>query len=124
RRNRANVAREAFDRALALDPRLPKALVGAATVLYRQGNYTESIARFEAAQSADPHDLEASLGVAMASLAAGRPADARSVLVRLATEHGNNARVHYWLAKALMATSEPAQAEREFREAIRLDPGD
>jgi predicted Zn finger-like uncharacterized protein len=120
-RDRVTAAREAFERALALDPRSPQALVGAATILYRQGNYAEAHARFLAAQTADPEDLDARVGLAMTSVALNRPAEAREGLEPLLSQHGGDARVHYWLARALNAMNERAAAEREFREAIRLD---
>src|SRR5262249_21228581 len=112
-----------FARALAIDPRALAALVGAGTALYRERSFTEALARFQAAQSADPRDVDARVGVAMASLELDRPADARAALepllhdARTATE----ARVHFWYGRALAAAGEYAGAERALRETVRLD---
>lgn len=120
-RDRVSQARQAYQRALELDPRSPQALNGIATILYRESNFTEALARFQAAHSADTADLDAQIGIAMSSLALNQPADARSTLEPLVPTHPNDPRVHFWLAKTLLAVNEQTAAEREFREAIRLD---
>jgi tetratricopeptide (TPR) repeat protein len=120
-RDHVSQARQAFERALELDPRSPQALNGVATILYRESNFTEALARFQAAHSADTSDIDAQIGIAMASIALNQPADARSTLEPLLPTHPTEPRVHFWLAKALLAANEQSAAEREFREAIRLD---
>ncbi len=121
RRDRITAAREAFDRALQIDPRSPAALVGAGTILYRQSSFTDALARFQAAQTADAEDIDAKLGIAMASISLNRPGDARLVLEPLVSATSPDARVHFWLARALVAMNELQAAERAFRESIRLD---
>jgi predicted Zn finger-like uncharacterized protein len=116
-----NAAREAFERALAIDPRAPSALVGAGRVLYRQRAFSEALAKFTAAVTADADDIDAAVGVGMASIALGRHAEAEPRLRQLAQNHPNDAKVRFWWARALLAMDNRPAAEREFREAIRLD---
>jgi tetratricopeptide (TPR) repeat protein len=119
--DRVNAAREAFERALAIDPRAPSALVGAGRVLYRQRAFSEALAKFTAAVTADAEDIDAALGVGMASIALGRHAEVEPRLQALSQRHPNDAKVRFWWARALLAMDNRAAAEREFREAIRLD---
>lgn len=116
-----DAAREAFERALAIDPRAPSALVGAGRVLYRQRAFSEALAKFTAAATADPNDVDAAIGIGMASIALGRQAEVEPRLQQLAQSHPNDARVHFWWGRALLAMNNRSAAEREFREAIRLD---
>jgi predicted Zn finger-like uncharacterized protein len=121
--DRVTPAREAYERALALDPRAPSALVGSGKILFRQRAFSEALARFTAAVTADPNDIDAAIGVGMASLSLGRQAEVRPKLERLSQQFPNDARVRFWWAKALLATDDRPAAERELREAIRLDDG-
>jgi tetratricopeptide (TPR) repeat protein len=116
-----NPAREAYERALAIDPRAPSALVGAGRVLYRQRAFSESLAKFTAASTADSNDIDAAIGVGMASIALGRHAEAQPRLEQLAQAHPNDAKVRFWWARALLAMDNRPAAERELREAMRLD---
>lgn len=120
-RERLAPAREAYERALAIDPRAPSALVGVAKVLYQQRAFSDALAKFTAAVTADPNDVEAVLGVGMASIALGRHAEVRPRLEALAQAHPNDAKVRFWLARALLASNDRPAAERELREATRLD---
>ncbi len=122
-RDRVTAAKEAFERALAVDPRAPGALVGTAKILYRQHNYSEALARFTAASTSDETDIDAAIGVGMCSIALGRHGEALPKLQRLALAHPNEARARYWLARAQLAMEDKPAAERELREAIRLDDG-
>jgi tetratricopeptide (TPR) repeat protein len=122
-RDRVTPAKEAFERALAVDPRAPAALIGTAKILFRQHNYSEALARFTAASTSDDADVDAALGVGMCLIALGRQAEALPKLQHLVTAHPNEARAHYWLARAQLATDDKPAAERELREAMRLDDG-
>lgn len=119
--DRVNPAREAYERALATDPRAPSALIGAARILYRQRAFSEALAKFTAAATADPNDVEAAIGVGMTFIALGRHAEAQPRLEALSRAHPNDAKVRFWWAKALLAMDNRAAAERELREATRLD---
>lgn len=122
-RDRVTAAKEAFERALAVDPRAPTALVGTAKILYRQHNFSEALARFTAAATSDENDIDAAIGVGMSGIALGRHGEVLPKLQRLAQAHPNEARVRYWLARAQLAMDDKPAAERELREAIRLDDG-
>jgi tetratricopeptide (TPR) repeat protein len=119
--DRITPAREAYERALATDPRAPSALIGAGRILYRQRAFSDALAKFTAAATADPNDVDAAIGVGMTFIALGRHAEAQPRLEALSRAHPNDAKVRYWWAKALLAMDNRPAAERELREATRLD---
>jgi len=122
-RDRVSVAQTRFQRALELEPRSATALVGIGSILYRQGNFTDAQARFRNAHSADPQNLDAIIGIAQSTLSLNQPAEAKAALEPAVQEHPNDGRLHYWLGRALAATSDQRSlAQQSFREAIRLQP--
>ncbi len=122
-RDRVTVAQTRFQRALELEPRSATALVGIGSILYRQGNFTDAQARFRNAHSADPQNLDAIIGIAQSTLSLNQPAEAKAALEPAVQEHPNDGRLHYWLGRALAATSDQRSlAQQSFREAIRLQP--
>jgi tetratricopeptide (TPR) repeat protein len=122
-RDRVSTAQSRFQRALELDPRSASALVGIGSILYRQGSFADAQARFRNAYSADRSNLDAVIGIAQASLALNRAGDAKEVIEPAVREHPNDGRLHYWLGKALAATSDQRTlAQQALREAIRLQP--
>jgi len=122
-RDHVTAAQTRFQRALELDPRSASALVGIGQILARQGNHADAVARFRNALSADRTNLDAVIGVAQASIALGQPGDARQVIEPALRDNPNDGRLHYWLGRALAATSDQRTlAQQSFREAIRLQP--
>jgi predicted Zn finger-like uncharacterized protein len=120
-RGRLGRAREAFERALSLDPRSPAALIGAGKILYQQRDFAESLARFRSAASADANDVEAVIGVTMSAIALRQQAEIRPQIEALTRARPTDARARFWLARTLIALDDRVAAERELREAIRLD---
>ncbi len=122
-RDHVTAAQARFQRALELDPRSASALVGIGQILSRQGNHADAVARFRNALSADRTNLDAVVGIAEASLALGQAGDARQAVEPAIRDNPNDGRLHYWLGRALAATSDQRTlAQQSFREAIRLQP--
>ncbi len=122
-RDHVSAAQTRFQRALELDPRSASALVGIGAILYRQGNFADAQARFRNAYSADHANLDAVIGIAQSSLALNQATEAKSIIEPAVHEHPNDGRLHYWLGKALAATTDQRTlAQQAFREAIRLQP--
>ncbi len=122
-RDHVSAAQTRFSRALELDPRSAPALVGIGAILYRQGNFADAQARFRNAYSADHANLDAVIGIAQSSLALNQASEAKGIIEPAVHEHPNDGRLHYWLGKALAATSDQRTlAQQAFREAIRLQP--
>ncbi len=122
-RDRVSVAQARFQRALELEPRSATALVGIGSILYRQGNFTDAQARFRNAFSADAQNLDAVIGIAQSTLSLNQPAEAKAALEPAVASHPNDGRLHYWLGRALAATTDQRSlAQQSFREAIRLQP--
>jgi predicted Zn finger-like uncharacterized protein len=122
-RDHVSVAQARFQRALELDPRSASALVGIGNILQRQGNFADAQARFRNAYSADHANLDAVIGIAQSSLALNQATEAKAIIEPAVREHPNDGRLHYWLGKAMAATSDQRTlAQQAFREAIRLQP--
>ncbi|MCC7537969.1 MAG: zinc-ribbon domain-containing protein [Deltaproteobacteria bacterium] len=116
------IARQSFERALAVDPTLPVALAGAGEVLLLEHRFQEARARFDAALSADPDLVDAALGSARAMLALEDAGEARSLMDRIRREHPNDAQAALLQGRALAALNLPRDAEASYRDSIRLGP--
>jgi tetratricopeptide (TPR) repeat protein len=121
-RENLQLAERRFQRALEYDPRSASALVGLGAIYLRRSNFTDALARFHSARSASPDNLDAVIGEAQASLALTQTADAKAVLEPALRAHPNDGRLHFWMGKAHAAGRDGPLAEREFGEAIRLQP--
>lgn len=122
-RDHVSTAQARFQRALELDPRSAPALVGIGSILFRQGNYADAQARFRNAYSADRRNLDAVVGITQSCLALNQASEAKAAIEPAVREHANDGRLHFWLGKALAATSDQRSlAGQAFREAIRLQP--
>src|SRR5262249_5653174 len=82
-RSRMTQAETALDEALKIDPKAGPALAGMGEVLYRQGRFTDALARFEAGIQADPEGTLAKIGVAKTKIALERLQEAKDQLKRL-----------------------------------------
>lgn len=122
RQGQLRIARQAFERALAVDPALPLALAGAGQVLLLENRFQEARARFDAALAADPDLVEAALGAARAMLALEDAGEARALMNRIRREHPNDAQAALLQGRALAQLNLPADAEASFRDSIRLGP--
>ncbi|HJK98727.1 MAG TPA: tetratricopeptide repeat protein, partial [Polyangiaceae bacterium LLY-WYZ-14_1] len=127
-------ALRAFEESLEGDPYAVEALLGAGRVLLRDGRERDALARFQAVldrrdQTSEaagidgrPALVEAQFGAADAMIRAGMRNEAKTALTPLLAARPDDPLVHLWMGRAHQALEDWSDAERELREAVRLDP--
>jgi cellulose synthase operon protein C len=133
-RARLQPARKAYEDALAADPYLVEALLGAGRVLLRERRFSDALARFESglalAQKAGNAtvlsgrraDVEARLGQGRALLALNRAPDAKVSLSALMRDNPNDAEIVLALGQVEDALGNKANAEELLKKAVELAP--
>lgn len=119
-RSRITDAGKVLIEALKLDPKSGPALAGMGEVLFREGRYTDALARFEAGIQADPNGITAKIGVAKTRIALERLQDSKEMLRKLREAHPNDVQVAFWMGRADELLGDKAAAEASYAEAIRL----
>jgi len=122
-RSRMSQAEAALTEALKIDPKAGPALAGMGEVLYREGRFTDALARFEAGIQADPEGTSAKIGEAKTKIALERLGDAKEQLKKLRDARPNDLEVVYWIGRVEEALGDKAAAERAYGEAITLAAG-
>lgn len=123
RRERLPEAREAFERALALEPEQASTLVALATLEAQEGKADAALALLARAEAAAPDDPAPAYQAAQLLLAAGRSAEAEARLRAIVRAHPTHASARNDLAWILAER----QAELDFalalaQEASRIAP--
>ena len=108
-----------FREAVALDPQSGTAHLHLATALLGRGKDAEAEAEYDQVLELDPGSLEGRLGRARARLDQGRLAPAEDDLRSVLSSHGDNSRVHLYLAEVLQRQEEDAALDHYLR-AIEL----
>ncbi|MET0595738.1 MAG: tetratricopeptide repeat protein, partial [Polyangiaceae bacterium] len=121
-RSRLSQAEATLAEALKIDPKAGPALAGMGELLYREGRYTDALARFEAGVQADPEGTAAKIGAAKTKIALERLQEAKEQLKKLRDARQNDIEVVYWLGRAEEGLGDKTSAERSFGEAIALGP--
>jgi tetratricopeptide (TPR) repeat protein len=121
-RSRLTQAEAALGEALKIDPKAGPALAGMGELLYREGRYTDALARFEAGIQADPEGAAAKIGAAKTKIALERLQEAKEQLKKLRDARANDIEVVYWLGRAEEGLGDKTAAERDYSEAIALGP--
>lgn len=93
-----------------------------ADALLRTGRGEEAESEYRAALAASPTDLKVKLGLAKAFYLQDKRSAALVVLEDLTRSAGAPAEAHVLHARLLAKTGDTAQAAREYRRAIALDP--
>lgn len=122
RRGRAGEAVAAAQEAAALSPGYVPAHYTWGLALLDLGRVDEAIARLETAVKLGPAHADAQLALGNAYMRAGRTAEAAARFTA-SLELKPAADAHHNLAVALAALGRPADAERELRAAVALEPG-
>jgi predicted Zn finger-like uncharacterized protein len=122
-RSRMSQAEAALTEALKIDPKAGPALAGMGEVLYREGRFTDALARFEAGIQADPEGTAAKIGAAKTKIALERLAEAKDQLRRLRDARPNDPEVIYWIGRVEDALGDKAAAEKAYTDAIALTAG-
>ncbi|HEX7402765.1 MAG TPA: tetratricopeptide repeat protein, partial [Usitatibacter sp.] len=133
-RGRLHLAEKAYADALAADPYLIDALLGAGRVMLRQHRYNDALARFESAlniaqKSTNPivlsgrkADAEARLGQGRAQLELDRAPEAKANLAALMVQSPNDAEIVLAVGETEEALDNKDAAEALFKKSIELAP--
>ena len=121
-RSRLTQAESTLGEALKIDPKAGPALAGMGELLYREGRYTDALARFEAGVQADPEGVAAKIGAAKTKIALERLQEAKEQLKKLRDARPTDIEVVYWLGRAEEALGDKTAAERDYGEAITHGP--
>jgi tetratricopeptide (TPR) repeat protein len=119
---RRNEAAQAFDRALALNPRDALACLNAAQNQAELGNWEGARRHAQAAAEILPADATPWLLMGRFQMRQGRFADAVAPLREAAKRAPDEALVQYNLGKALAASGRREEAEQPLRAALRGNP--
>ncbi len=117
-RSRMSQAEAALTEALRIDAKSAAALAGMGEVLYREGRYTDALAKFDAGILADPEGVQAKLGSAKAKIALERLQEAKEQLKKLRDARQTDPEVSLWLGRAEEALGDKPAAEKSYQEAI------
>ena len=106
--------RASCERALALDPSLPEALVGRARILYAQKRYDEALPLARQAAATESPDRQAGIYLLIANLyvALGKPQDGIADLSGFLGRRGSESDLHSALGILRRAAGDAAGAER------------
>jgi tetratricopeptide (TPR) repeat protein len=104
-------AREAFDRALELDPKHAEALIGLAELSAQAGEVDAALALYDRAADLDSEDPAAALAAVRLVVGAGRTADAQARFKAVLTTHPREADAAIGLARILAE-------QREFEASL------
>lgn len=116
-------AREAFQRALVLDPAHEDAMVGMGETLLRLGRHVDALALFRHAEELGyQDDVELMLTIGRALYREELYGHARDVFARLAAARPDSAEASASLAYTLHRLNDAVGAGRQIRRALRLDP--
>jgi tetratricopeptide (TPR) repeat protein len=94
-------AKEAFDRALELDPKLAEAVIGLADLSAQAGEVDAAVALYDRAADLDPEEPAAALAAANLAVGAGRASDAETRFKLLLSKHPREADAAIGLARVL-----------------------
>ncbi|HEX4825865.1 MAG TPA: tetratricopeptide repeat protein [Candidatus Polarisedimenticolaceae bacterium] len=118
-------AREQYEKAIALDPGNRAAENRVAGLLAHEGKLDESVLHYLHVLERQPGDPEtlSNLGIVWAKQ--GRLLDAIANFKKALAAHPQDpATIHTNLGNALLLSGRPAEAAMEYRESLRLVPGD
>ncbi len=104
-------AREAFDRALELDPKHVEALNGLAALSAEAGDIDAALALYDQAADLDPKDQASAIAAARLVVVAGRNSDAQRRFKAVLNEHPREADAALGLARILAE-------QREFKKSL------
>jgi tetratricopeptide (TPR) repeat protein len=133
-RGHLSQARKAYDEALAADPYMLEALLGAGRVLLRERRWNDALARFESGlnlaksgnvglvMSGRRADVEARLGQSHAQLALNRAPEAKATLAQLMKDNPNDAEIVRAAGQAEAVLGAQNIAEELFIKSIELAP--
>lgn len=104
-------------------------LIEQGTALYEQGQFEQALAKFEEAAAQHPQDPRVPYNRGLALHKAGRNEEAKQAFTRAieldrAGDGALTGKAHYNLGNVAASTEDQKTAVREYREALKRDPGD
>jgi Flp pilus assembly protein TadD len=114
-------AKQAFQRALVLDPEHEEGIVGMGEALLRFGQRSEALRLFRQVRDGGTGDVDLWLSMGRALYRERLYPEAMEVFGAAAAEHGQNAEVAAALGYTLHRQGEEDRARRELRRALKLD---
>lgn len=115
-------AREAFQKARGLDPKLAAASIQLGHLSAAQGDLQDARQGYAAAMAADPQGTEAVEALGDLELKAGDPGKAAEAFATALQRGVRSAAVHHNYIYALLQAGKPDEARKAVREALRLHP--
>ena len=116
-----------IERAIAADPKNVRALVFRASIYAKQNNVAASAQAFDDAVAAGTNDYEKAAIIVQKALmyaTAKQPAQAQAVFESGFRQYPNVSTLHTAYGEYWMANRQPARAETQFTQAIRIDKTD
>lgn len=117
-----NEALAEFERAIAINPELTIAYIGAAEIHTQQGNFEVAEQRFRRATEIEPANFDAQFGHGLVLQLLDRVADSIRAYLRALAIRPNDFEANLNVATAYMQVDEPRQARPYAERAVRLDP--
>jgi tetratricopeptide (TPR) repeat protein len=114
-------ARALFDRALAIEPWNPQALLGMSELEYREGHYQEGLKRADEARQLDAYGAEANFLAGLHERALGRTADARDAFGWAARSMAYRSVAYTQLAGIMIGEARWKEAARYARLSLDYD---
>lgn len=112
-----------FEAAIAENPQLTVAYLGAADIYRQQGDYASAERRYGEAAKLEPRSFEAQYGHGLMLQLLGRAAEAVRAYLRALDIRPNDAEVNLNLATAYLQVGEARQALPFAQRAVELSPG-
>ena len=123
RLNQPDAALIAFQSAVQCDPKLVPAHLAMGEAYAERGNRDEALKAFTHVLDLDPTNSSALRGAVSIYLELQHPAQARPLLEVLVKVDARNPQTHAELSAVYFADGDQDAAESQFREALRLQPG-
>jgi len=113
---------QAFQRALAADPSVPKAHYFAGLAQLRWNHVNEALAEFNSALQLVPDDPDARIGIGYVYMQQGKHAEAVELFSSVVAAHPENGNAHYQLGKLLLETGRLEESVTHLEAAARAMP--
>ena len=124
--NRLDEAAESFSRAIKINSRFPHARLNLGAVLNRQGRHEEAVGLLETLYRDSPNLEGARVTYADALYGVGRLGESRKLLAAALENEGLDraarGELHYKLGRVLSREDKVAEAVKELRRAVELQP--
>ncbi len=112
-----------FERAIAENPNLTVAYLGAGAIYREKGDYTSAETRYRRATELEPSNFDAQFGLALTLQLLDRSSEAVRSYLRALSIRPDDFESNLNLGTTYLSLGEPAQARPYAERAVRLNPG-